>query len=330
MKKTLSWLVAAVALLIAGTLLATLTLAIAGLPFADEYTPYRTTHHAITTVKTDLRSASVLLMPTAGKEIRVTCYDRTDRRTLTVSESDGVLSITQAPHTFDPLDLRTWISFGGPAYEVEIAIPRTLLPNLDIKTVSGQIDCSNLRAADLDFTATSGGVTLSAVQTSGRLCVNLTSGSIKADALTAAHTLDLRTTSGTIRAGTLTGESVIVEAASGSLRIDALTARQNAALHTSSGSIRVGTLSAVRAALEASSGGIRVDALDAMLQSLETTSGSITVTLTHPEQEYAIKSATTGGFNRLPAVQAGTKRTLDVRATSGSIYADFAPAKAAP
>ncbi len=350
MKKTLRWLTVAVSLLIAGTLIAALTLAVAGMPFADEYAPYRSTHRDIATIKTDLRAASIWLTPTTADTVSVTCYDRSDNRTLTVREEEGVLSITEQPFEGDPHDIRRWINFTPmPEYEIEISIPADQPLALDLTTRSGDIVCYDLDLTAVTLISTSGDIKVDACTTAAPLLAETTSGSIDlvdswihadvsliaasgdvtVDALNCGGDLSVEGSSGTLefRDRTNVSGSVRVTRSSGDIEIDALDAGQSIELRTTTGRILTADrFTAPQIQCTTRSGLILLKAVDAESLRLESTSGDITLLSPHPRSDYFLNLHTLSGAFTLhndTGPTADATRTLEGRTASGNITIFF-------
>lgn len=128
-KATKIILITALVLILGGFALSIGTLAIAGLPFGEDYRTYRTEHDATLSIRTDLNSASLYIRQTDGDKIVVTCNDVEDDRRITVTERNGILEITYEVRPWYR-DVRSWVSFGAaPKYDVEISIPQGLCHN---------------------------------------------------------------------------------------------------------------------------------------------------------------------------------------------------------
>ena len=345
-KATKIILITALVLILGGFALSIGTLAIAGLPFGEEYHAYRTEHDAALSIRTDLNSASLYIRQTDGDKIVVTCNDVENDRRITVTERNGVLEITYEAEPWYR-DVRSWVSFGvSPKYDVEIAIPKVYdtAKKITIEAKSGRVEVEEVALPSADFNVTSGFVEFDEVTCAGALSISTASGMIVLDKVRTAGALSIRATSGSIHLSDIKcGGDLSIDGTSGSLRLEtiwvggslmagrtsgtitgeAITCKGDLLLQTNSGAIHVDDASAASLQARATSGSLKFEDLMANDIHLETTSGAIRATIKGKMSDYTITSSTTSGSNNLPEYQTGAEKTLVAKATSGSIKVKF-------
>lgn len=338
-------LITALGLILAGFLLSVGTVALAGLPFGQDYRTYRTEHDAALSIKTDLDSATLYLRQTDGDKIVVICNDIEDDRCTTVTERGGVLEIDYDARPWYT-DVRSWISFGkDPKYDVEIGIPAGYVGKLIIESSSGGIEVEDVTLPAAEFAVSSGFVKFDEVDCTGRLNISASSGMIVLDEVRTAEALSVRASSGVMRlsdidcggdlsldgnSGALRLETIRVEGSliaartSGTITGEQITCRGNLVLQANSGVIHVDVVSAASVQAKATSGALKFDELTADDIRLETTSGVICAEINGRMSDYNITSGTTSGSNNLPENQEGSDgKTLVALTTSGVINVMF-------
>ncbi len=338
-------LITALLLLLGGILLGTATLAIAGLPFGQDYRTYRTEHDAALAIRTDLDSATLHLRQTDGDRIVVICNDLADDRRTTVTERGGVLWIDYDARPWYA-DVRSWISFGeDPKYDVEIGIPAGYAGKLTIEGSSGGITAEDVRfpsaelalssgfvkldevecTAEMRISASSGTIVLDEVHTAGALTVSATSGAMRLFDIDCGANLTLDGNSGTLRLENIRAEgSLTATRSSGTIAGEQITCRGELRLQTNSGVIRMDDVTAASLQAKATSGSLNFDSLTADEIRLETTSGVIDAEINGRMADYNITSGTTSGSNNLPENQNGSGgKKLIALATSGAIRVSF-------
>lgn len=338
-------LITALGLILAGFLLGVGTLAIAGLPFGQDYRTYRTEHDAALAIRTDLDSATLYLRQTDGDRIVVICNDLADDRCTTVTERGGVLEID---HDARPwyADIRSWISFGeDPEYDVEIGIPAGYAGKLTIESSSGGIEVEDVTLPSAEFALSSGFVKFDEVDCTGTLRISASSGAIVLDEVRTAGALTVSATSGAMRlsdidcAGDLTTDAnsgalrlemirvkgtLTATRSSGTITGERITCQGDLRLRANSGVIRVDIADAASLEAKTTSGALSFDELTADDIHLEATSSIIRAEINGRMSDYNITSGTTSGSNNLPENQSGSGgKTLVALTTSGSINVTF-------
>lgn len=156
-----------------------------------------------------------------------------------------------------------------------------LANNVSVNVTSGGIFVYDFTADRVNFGATSGGVTLRDVGSSGNLTAHATSGGVSANNITASGDISLTTTSGGVRANNITADgNLSMGSTSGGVRAGDIFVAGNLSVNVTSGGITMENSEILgNTNGRATSGGItftNVD-LDESRMNLSATSGRITV-----------------------------------------------------
>ena len=294
MSKTVkNWLIAALALILAGAAMFTTALALCGWDIAKLGTVdyVETTlepsgdfeNISINVYTTDLR-----LLPSEDGKCRIVCYED-EKVSHTAEVKDGTLVI-------DTNDTRKWftvsLSFKSPT--MEVYLPKSEYEYLDIRTDTGAVYlpdaftfdmikivgntgavvCSASTKEDIDFDIDTGAILLSDVSAGGIRLQNQT-GSIKLSGCTVTEYIDVEADTGFVSLENITCSDLLAKAGTGRVSLNGVTCND---LHaeTDTGSIALeNVVGSGKFELISDTGHIDLNGCDAAELYIETDTGSV-------------------------------------------------------
>lgn len=156
--------------------------------------------------------------------------------------------------------------------EITIYIPKDSEINLNLKTVSGDMEITSIKG-NVELKSTSGDIKVGEVENAK---ITTTSGDIK---LTKANALEVNTTSGNIRADKIEN-SIEAKAVSGNIKINSFTIKEDSHIKTVSGDVTIEDISDVYVETSTTSGDVQIENNNrtaSQTLSIRTTSGDIEV-----------------------------------------------------
>ncbi len=157
--------------------------------------------------------------------------------------------------------------------EIYVFLPKDIITNLDIKTISGDVKMDSFSNVYLKGKTTSGDLKIGHIKDAK---INTTSGNIEIDSI---GNLEGKTTSGDIKSGSISNK-LNIESVSGDIKIQDFLMKENSYIKTVSGDVTI--LNGENMYIEASttSGDVDTKANDRFAEKtlkIKTTSGDITV-----------------------------------------------------
>ena len=220
----------------------------------QHYDPSEITH-----INTELLSQDIIVQKSQDTQIHIRVYDK-DNSNISLNLEEQVLSIKQKKKF-------SFFNISFSHHRIEIDIPETYLPILELKTVSGNIE---IITDPIDIKATT------------------TSGDIKADTLKNA---ELTTVSGEIKIHTV--ENLIGKTVSGDITIIEGNIEN---ITTTSGDIEITTARIKQnASIKTVSGDVEITQLENTYINPKTTSGSVRINNNDRKSEYELKIQTVSG-----------------------------------
>lgn len=256
-------LIIAVACLLVGGILVTVSLVRTGLDFSSFQTSTLETRtytptEAFTDLYIDDRFCDIELRSSTDSSVRVVCTEDESCKH-TVSVQSGTLRITVQ-------DQRPWYAHIGIFMirwhpKVVVYLPAQTYQSLYIKTLSGDIQLVDpLHVSEAELQTTSGDISARA-EVQRKLIVQSTSGSIRLDRITCSS-LEVETTSGDIDLLHMTAtDSVSVGSTSGDVTLQTASLGAKFTCKTTSGEIELSDLSAESLSVKSTSGDIELRAV---------------------------------------------------------------------
>lgn len=313
---TLAVICVAAGLLISFVALATLDFNFFEMSTMEPRTNTYTLAEGFSNIKVWGAECDVRLLPSGDGACTVLCNE-TDRITHTVTVKNGTLTIERTDNRkwFEHIGF-TW-NYWGPI-EVTVYLPERAYKDLDIRTVSGDVeipDGFSFSRAEVD--GTSGDVSFTA-EVEGDLFLKTVSGGIRVGR-TAPETLTVESTSGKVIVDSAEVRTAFsCKTISGTQEISNLTC-QNATVYSTSGSVLASDLIASDSIrMENVSGSLKLSRCDADALWLKTVSGDVTGILC--TDKVFVTHTTSGSIHVPDAVSGGT---CEVKTVSGSIDFDL-------
>ena len=294
MSKTVKkWLIAALALILAGTAMFTTALALCGW----DVTKLGTVDYVETTlepsgdfenISINVYTTDLRLLPSEDGKCRIVCYED-EKVSHTAEVKDGTLVI-------DTNDTRKWftvsLSFKSPT--MEIYLPKNEYGFLEIMTDTGAVSlpdaftfdmikivgntgavvCSASTKEDIDFDIDTGAILLSDVSAGGIRLQNQT-GSIKLSGCTVTEYIDVEADTGFVSLENITCSDLLAKAGTGRVSLNGVTCND---LHaeTDTGSIALeNVVGSGKFELISDTGHIDLNGCDAAELYIETDTGSV-------------------------------------------------------
>ena len=272
---------------------------------------------AITSIDIDWVSGEVKIIPHDGGSIEIT---ELAQRTLHDDERMSV-NISANTLTIEFLDRNVSPRIGRmPPKRLEVLVPRPLsesLDNLDISSVSGRVELSDMSVSGADISTTSGAISLTQI-ISSELSLNSISGAIHVSD-TSSNTLALNTTSGAIHAsGAFSTASI--DSTSGRVSLDNSTVQSNANINTVSGASDLsGAFYSIDTNTVSGNVSIRSIIVPSALN-IGSISGTVAVTIPNEGSITVRHSSASGRFNsEIPVLLQSRGAQFNFSTTSGNI-----------
>ncbi len=272
--------------------------------------------------------ANVQVHPSEDRSVRVDCIE-TDKLYHEVSVENDTLVIRQ----IDQTDWSDNIGIYTKPVEVNVYLPKAEYIKAKVQTTSGTVNFTvdingeleiqnssgstyvgEISVDSLNVNNSSGGISISSVQTPGDIVLKASSGSLKLDGIKCEN-MTLETTSGSIRLGEVEALADInIVASSGEIDLENLTCENLNAENTSGSANCRDVITTGKICIENSSGGIRLERCDAAELKLKASSGSIKGTLL--TEKIFVADASSGSVD-VPKTTSGG--VCEVTTSSGSI-----------
>jgi len=281
---------------------------------------YTANPDGITSIEIDWISGEIIIRPHEGDQIEISeLVQRNlhDNERLSMTISGDTLEIDFLSRTVATRIGRM------PAKRLEVLVPNALAQNLislEIRSVSGRVEISDMSINDIDVGTTSGNIYLSNIISSD-IEVSSTSGIINISD-SSSTSLDLDTTSGRINA-TGAFSRVDIDSTSGAVSLNNTTVQSVANVDTTSGAIELsGAFYSIET--DTSSGGVSIRSIIVpSTLSVETTSGTVSLTIPNEGSITVRHSSGSGRFNSdIPVVlqNRGAQFTFSTRSGNVNIF----------
>ena len=315
MKKTTAlWLIAAVSLIVVGSLIFGGVMAMLKWDFAGLSTgQYETNEYEIkesfSSISIDSDTADIVLVPSQGETVSVVCHEEKNRNH-TVTVENGTLLIKV-------VDTRKWYEHIGIHFEktkITLSLPSGEYDSLSIRSATGAVNIpSDFQFQSMDVSQSTGSVT-SRASVLGNVKIATTTGSICLENASLAS-LELSVSTGSVRISNLqcAGDAVI-RTTTGSVEVRDMTCR-NMTTDGSTGSVSLCRVIAAEAfSIERSTGSVRFEDADAAEIFVKTSTGSVVGSLR--SEKLFLASSNTGSVD-VPATEAGGR--CEIKTSTGNI-----------
>ena len=224
-------------------------------------------------IQIDVTECDVTLVYTPG-QCRVETVDSQWIKTQ-VDASGGTLTVTRRNTTPWWRNIGIWWNGPGAKLAVTVYLPQSWYEQVDIRTVSGDIDIpDDFSVGQLLAKTTSGDITTQAGVSDG-LDIQSVSGDIAASS--ASGPVRAESTSGQILLEGVSAEALTVTTVSGDIRLEGVTAAGTVVLKTTSGDIRLAAFDGAQMEIKTVSGNVTGTVLSPKNFQTKTTSGDISV-----------------------------------------------------
>lgn len=270
-------------------------------------------------IKIDSTSQSIQIRKTDGNSIKVSQYGDPD----TLNEDLFLVSTTNdSLHIYFNKRYRISLFCINYNERLVVEIPERFYGDLDTAASSGSIKIEDEFAfKDVELTSSSGSIRIEKNITADILNASSSSGSIRFNGIVTAKDISAKASSGSIRSdmNIISNGSTDFNTSSGSIDIKGDISAKDLYAHSSSGGIHLSNVFVESYSVKCTSGSINIDSISGG-GSAKTSSGGIRLALQNPKGDVDLNS--TSGSIRV-TLDPSLQFTLTARTTSGGIHTNF-------
>lgn len=312
------WIIAAISLLIVGSLIFTGAMTALDFDFTKLSTEkYETNTYEISedfsNISIDVTTADIVFTSSDNKNCKVVCYEQKKLKHSIDVKNDTLI--------IDTIDNRKWYDYLGIAFEnmkMTVYLPQDKYTSLLIDTDTGDTEIpKNFTFDNIDVKSATGDA-LCYASASNNITIDTDTGDIKADTISAKN-INLITATGNINMNTVTSEGLVnAESDTGKIKSTDMSCKSFSAECQTGNIILKNVIASEDFTLESSTGDVIFDRSDASAISVKSSTGDITGTLLS-EKVFITKTST--GDISVPKTTTGG--ICEIKTDTGDIEIDI-------